>query len=66
MPDHLHLLIGISGESSLSKLAAISNGLQREKEESNGRGIFSIIGCVMMKAKRRSMITSVRIQFVGD
>jgi hypothetical protein len=62
MPDHPHMLVGISNDANLSIWSAILNGLPPRSQGSNGSETFSIIDCGTMKAKPRNLTTSAKIR----
>jgi REP element-mobilizing transposase RayT len=54
MPDHLHMLMGINGDSSLSKLVRDFKRIAARKCKLNGSETSSITDCDTMKAKPKS------------
>jgi len=62
MPDHLHALIGVDGQTSLAQLIRDYKRITARLQAYDGNGIFSIIAFATMKVWPRSLPTFVRIR----
>jgi REP element-mobilizing transposase RayT len=63
MPDHLHLLVGVPGDASLSNLVRDFKRITARSQASNGSETFSITDSDTMKAKRKNFSTSAKIRY---
>jgi REP element-mobilizing transposase RayT len=62
MPDHLHMLIGISPDGNLSKLIRDFKRIAARRGKIECSEIFSITDCARMKVNRKSLNTFGRIR----